>query len=50
MPLVQINEEDDVVSETAQTVHRRHLDDEGEEVINERVDELQWAIVHTQST
>ena len=38
--LVQVDEEDDVVSESGQAVQDGHLDGEGEEVVDESVEEL----------
>lgn len=38
--LKQVNEEDDVVTESSQTVQSRHLDSESEEVVDEGVEEL----------
>ena len=38
--LVEENEEDDVISEAAKSVHGRHLDDECEDVVNEGVESL----------
>ena len=38
--LVQVDEEDHVVSETSQPVGRRHGDDEGEYIIDEGVESL----------
>jgi hypothetical protein len=36
--LVEEDEEDDVVSEASDAVHGGHLDDEGEDVVDERVE------------
>jgi hypothetical protein len=44
MPLVHINEEDDVISEAGQPVHCRHLDNEGKEVVDESIDELEHEV------
>ena len=40
VPLVEEDEEDDVISEAAKSVHGRHLDDECEDVVNEGVESL----------
>lgn len=40
VPLVEEDEEDDVVPEARQAVHDGHGHDEGEQVVDERVDEL----------
>ena len=37
-PLVEIDEEDDVVPEAGHAVGRGHRDDEREQVVNERVE------------
>ena len=39
VPLIQVNHEDNVVSETTDSVHGRHCDDEAEEVIYDCVQE-----------
>ena len=38
--LVEEDEENDVISEAAESVHGRHLDDECEDVVNEGVESL----------
>ena len=38
--LVEIHQEDDIIPKNAQSVHRGHLDDEGEEVVDEGIDEF----------
>ena len=38
--LIEEDEEDEVVAQAREPVHPRHLDDEGEEVVDERAERL----------
>ena len=39
--LHEVDDEDDVVAEAREPVHRRHADDEREQVVDERVEEAE---------